>query len=208
MDKKKVITIVIICILLILCILAVIFGRKLVILGKISKANDLFNSNNYYYSFYLNEDKTEKCEVYYKDGKKLEKITQNNDVTSVKWIDEKNNEGIVLDPSSQKKDSVSKNNISFSSDKIISDTLDFILSNKFKSAINFSIKEVENDGKNYYKLVVKVSGVSSNEYYFDKETGKIEKIKYSSSLVLMDEIETNSVTDNDVKEPNLEDYVA
>ena len=83
-----------------------------------------------------------------------------------------------------------------------------LLSNKFKSAINFSIKEVENDGKNYYKLVVKVSGVSSNEYYFDKETGKIEKIKYSSSLVLMDEIETNSVTDNDVKEPNLEDYVA
>ncbi len=205
---KKVLKIVGIIIIILLIAFIIYFIRNLIIINKLSTT---LSSNNY--SYVVNMD-SGSYEYYHKDEKSVGIWKIENTTSNMTYYNENTKEIISVYPDSLKAE------ISILNDDTKLPTLNVIVStlvsgnslNKLNTALTYFITTEEVNGEEYYVLKPLI-GVTSNTYYFDKESGKQVKYtindgeeSYELTNWTFDELTEEDVTPPDLTEYNVTDY--
>lgn len=201
MKKEKVFKIIGVIILILFILAFIYFIRNLIIVNKITTAyNDFFSSNNYSYSVIYDNGKY-KC--YFKDGKNLENFMSNGKISTIIWSNKNAQENMIIYPNSLTANTTNSEIPTFI------DIINSLVSNnnldKIYRALTFYIDTAEINGEICYVFHPLV-GITSNTYYFSKETGNVVRCLIGNLTFDFMDFETNSVTDNDVLKPNLTGY--
>ena len=205
MNKKTILKIIGIVVLMILLAFLIYYTRNFIIIHKIAQAQEnIFSSNNYSYIATL-DDVT--FTYYYKDGKSLAVWETEEDFMIESWYDEATQEAIYMSP-----DNLTAT-ITHSADQRTVHIMEPILSwltndmmNKIDKSFTFFINtETINDEKCY--VLHPLNGITSNTYYFNQKTGVF--VRYylgEQSPVELKSWNINNVTDKDVARPDLTGY--
>ena len=223
--KKKTGEKILIIILIILCILIAIFARKAVILSKIDKKVTNYENNykNIHVSeVYESDDYTSLINIYIKDDickSVVEKTEKNGEKSKIIQIVYPNERKLFIESNKGKKLYVYEGEAPVRGSHIEKDhymsysvLVNYAYSmgwpNRILQSIVTKIQSTEINGKKCYKL----SDVFEKEKYIvyvDKETGLTTKIiqeNDNNKSKVNYNYSFNTVTDEDIKEPNISDY--
>ncbi len=208
MGNKKVLKIIAVIIALLILVFIIYFGRKFIIISKLSKAREEFLSSNNYSCSIVNitqDGVVSNIEYKYKDGRSIDSIETDSNSWKT-WIERNDKERIVMQENG---DQLKATITDFQDDNSFdSSTVDWktIVSNKLKSAFLYNIKSEKIDEKEYYVFTSKLTGAGST-YYFDKDTLFMTELDFiGGGKIYYNNFETNTVTDADVIRPDLTRY--
>ena len=203
MKKKKVLKIVGIILAILLVILLIYCIRNIVIFNSLSKVQ---NVNNYAYAFTQGEGETE---VYCKDGTTKEIRKYDDGTTDIIWYNSYTKEAIFV--SGQNKtayiDTSDRSSTSSAGEVIVQTAISNNTAGRIYKALTTFITTEEVDGVECYVLKP-WRGVTSNTYYFNKETKTLEQaiIGLDAPRTKFYNWKINEVTDEDISVPDLSDY--
>ena len=204
MKNKKILKIIGIIVLILIIIFLIYFIRNLVILNKLERTCDY---NNYSYELITRNNENYTVEYYYKDGISKEIWKDGETIINTIWYDNGTHEMISTDEKNlialvNTQEYYGTNTIA---NTIISSILPDNVTGKMNKALTTFISTETVDGKAYYELQPWI-GVTSNTYYFDKETGTLAKSIMGSQEMEFSNWKVNTVTDEDVARPDLTKY--
>ena len=204
MKNKKILKIIGIIVLILIIIFLIYFIRNLVILNKLERTCDY---NNYSYELITHNNENYTVEYYYKDGISKEIWKNGETVINTIWYDNGTHEMINTDEKNlialvNTQEYYGTNTIA---NTIISSILPDNVTGKMNKALTIFISTETVDGIAYYELQPWI-GVTSNIYYFDKETGTLAKSIMGSQEMEFSNWKVNTVTDEDVARPDLTKY--
>ena len=211
-------------ILLLLLIFVILTARKIIILNNLSdKISEYVNSKNAYVKFY--SDDPERGLEYYESFKKDDVIKtvlkRNGENIYIREFDTPTERKVYIDTPTSKTMSIEDLEENLSSRSIVAN---YVYSNSFMetlmNSICSSIRSETLNGKECYVLsglrnsnFFYVVGTTKIEIYLEKDTGLIlQSIDYVKEedgekvTTVTYEYKFNELTDEDMKEPNIEDY--
>lgn len=211
---------------LVIIYLVIVFRHFFIVVDLNKKIHNIENYNNYSYKYvYLKYDKDESGnsiinDVYYKDGI-LKVIKQSKNGEEIDWMDLNNNVTYIFYNNTVRKienEDISMINDDIYSIRAISNT-GMISKSNFKNFIGsifwpFNFK-IQNSGNCYtlnFKIIRNRYLKIDTVYKINKETGyPFEKQSFRNDGITIYErymdIKTNETSDDDVKMPDLNEYV-
>ncbi len=208
---KRILKIVGVIIFILLLIALVYFIRNFVIINSLAETYDtFFSSNNYAYITTVdNGAEVSTFKYYYKDGKNVEIWEREGKVVREIWYDINTQERVLcnLNELTANVGNTQDTAMIFTTDGIYSLLKDKSILEKMRiSFMHFINTETINGEKCY--VLKPLYGVTSNTYYFNKETKFAVKCHMSFGATKIDfkEWKLDEVTDEDVSKPDLTNY--
>lgn len=203
MEKKKILKVIGIILVILLIILLIYCIRNIVIFNNLAKVQ---NFNNYAYTF---KQQDVEIEIYCKDGITKEILKYTDGTSDIIWYNSNTKESLFI--SGQDKtvrvEISDSNPISLVCNTIIESAISNNVWGRIYSALTTFINTEEVDGVACYVLKP-WCGVTSNTYYFNKESKTLEQaiIGIDAPKTKFYNWKTNKVTDEDINRPDLSNY--
>ena len=214
-------------ILVVLLVFIIMTARKMIILASLDdKVSEYQNSKNIYSRTVLNNDKlkSQTVEVYVKDDVmkqviKTEKLDGTaNRIIQITYPDER--KFYTESETSKEMRSYKENNSGLSKGAIVNFAETYTLFEKLANSITANIKTEMVDGKECYVIsslynsnILYDQGTEKMLIYLEKDTGLavkriaiVNKDGNKNEYITNYEYKFNSVTDNDIAEPDISEY--